>query len=100
MMLTVLTSTSGKSTKATIHGPLELGFKPKFKRTSGSTARDFSIEESTARDLIREWYTEAAAESLRRIDDPAEVAALTGDHFKDPQRKQIFTTWTFNPQAR
>jgi hypothetical protein len=98
--LTILTSTSPKSTKATIHGPIELGFKRKFQRTSGVTSRDLSIEESTARDLITKFYTPAAAASLRQITDPQEIRELVGDHFQDPQRKQLFNVWTFNPRAR
>lgn len=90
----VLTSTSSGTYKAQIRSSREKGFKQIYVGTSTESER------SAARNLVRKWYGDAAAETLTSVKDGTEIAMLIGDFNKDPKRKQVFEVFTFNPAAK
>lgn len=90
----VLTSTSSGTYKAQIRSSREKGFKQIYVGTSTESER------SAARNLVRKWYGDAAAETLTSVKDGTEIAMLIGDFNKDPKRKQVFEVYTFNPAAK
>lgn len=90
----VLTSHTAATYKAQIRSSLEKGFKPLYSATCTMG------EEQAARAVVAKWFSAAAADSVALMKDPAEIEAAVGDFFRDPQRKQVFTLWSFNPSAK
>lgn len=92
--MTILTSQTGGTNKAQMRTSAASGFKQTFTATSTES------EAAAARAVIRKAYPEKAVETLREVRDADEIRTLCGDFFKDPKRKQVFTVWTFNTNAR
>lgn len=90
----VLTSYTAATYKAQIRSSLAKGFKALYSATCTMG------EEQAAKAVVAKWFSAAAADSLRIMKDPAEIEAAVGDFFRDPQRKQVFTLWSFNPSAK
>lgn len=64
------------------------------------TATSTESEESAARTVVAKNWTDAAAKTVRELKDPKEIQQLVGNIMSNPQRKQVFRLWTFNPNAR
>jgi hypothetical protein len=92
--MTILTSTSSGTYKAQIRSALDKGFKQLYTGTCTES------EQAAARNLVRKWFGDAAAETVTQVKNATEIRELIGDFQKDPQRKQVFCVWTFNPAAK
>lgn len=92
--MTILTSSTAAACKAQIRTSFAAGFKRIYTGTSTGS------ELAAAQNLVRKWFGPGPAESVREVKAAAEIRALVGDFFDDPQRKQVFTIWTFDPAAK
>lgn len=90
----ILTHQTSGTHKAQIRTSAASGFKHTF------TATCTESDAGAARAVLRKAYPPKVAETLREVRDATEIRELCGDFFKDPKRKQVFTVWTFNPNAR
>lgn len=64
------------------------------------TATCTESDASAARAVVRKYWTEAAAQTVRQLTDPDEINRTIGDFQRSPQRKQVFLIWAFNPSPR
>jgi hypothetical protein len=92
--MTILTSYTSATHKAQIRSSPANGFRQLY--AASSTESEFAA----AKSVVRKWYSNAAAETVRKVTDSDEIRQHVGDFFQDPKRKQVFNVWTFNPQAR
>lgn len=92
--MVILTSSTFDSFKAAIHSSPENGCRPLYRASCTSGP------EHAAKAVVRKNFGDAAAETVRQVTDKREIYALTGDHFKDPKRKQVFDVWTFDQKAK
>jgi hypothetical protein len=92
--MTILTSTTKATNKAQIRSSPGNGFQKLY------TASCPMSELCAAKSVVRKWYSNAAAESVRQVKDAEEIKQLCGGFFDDPKRKQVFNVWTFNSKAR
>jgi hypothetical protein len=90
----ILVSNTFDTYKAQIRSSVEKGFKQLY------TASCTSGERAAAQAVVRKFFTEEAAESVTQLTDPEQVRILTGDFKANPQRKQVFTYWTFDHQVK
>lgn len=92
--MVILISQTFDSFKAAIHSEPETGCRPLYRASCTSGP------EHAAKAVVRKYFGDAAAETVRQVKDAAEIAALTGDYFANPKRKQVFDVWAFNPRAK
>lgn len=85
----ILVSYTSATYKAQIRSSFERGLQPIY------TATCTMGEEQAAKAVVRKYYGDAAAETVRQITDPAELQKHIGDFKSNPQRKQVFTYWGF-----
>jgi hypothetical protein len=85
----ILVSYTAATYKAQIRSDVSRGFKTIY------TATCTGGEIQAARAVLRKYYGEEAAASVRQITDRHEVSKATGDFQRDPKRKQVFTYWGF-----
>lgn len=90
----ILVSNTFDTYKAQIRSSVETGFKQLY------TASCTSGERAAAQAVVRKFFTDEAADSVEQLTDPEQVRILTGDFKANPQRKQVFTYWTFNHQVK
>ena len=90
----ILTSQSFDTNKAAIHSAPENGCRVLYRATCTSGELD------AARAVVRKYFGEAAAASVRPVTSPEEIRTLTGDSFDSPRRKQVFGVYAFNPRAK
>lgn len=90
----ILVSYTAATYKAQIRSSLEGGFKPLYNASCTMG------EEQAAKAVVRKFFNEAAAQSVRQVIDQGELRSHIGDFKSDPQRKQTFTYWVFNQNAR
>lgn len=88
--MTILTSQTSGTNKAQIRSDLSKGFRKLYTATSTES------EASAARAVVKKWFGEAAASTVRQVKDSTEIRVLLGEFQKDPQRKQVFNVWTFD----
>jgi hypothetical protein len=89
----ILVSYSAATYRAQIRSSLENGFKPLY------AASCTMGEEAAAKAVVAKNFGPLAEMTVRQITDQAEILALVGDFKNDPQRKQVFTYWTFSQKA-
>ena len=88
----ITTSQTAGTYKASVRG----GAKHAVLYTATCTESDAAA----ARAVVRKFWTEAAANSVRELTGPTEIKAIVGDFMASPHRKQVFLIWGFNPAAR
>lgn len=89
----ILVSYTAATYKAQIRSDVSRGFKTLY------TATCTGGEIQAARAVVRKYFGEESAASVRQITDSAEVNRATGDFKRDPQRKQFFTYWGFKHEG-
>ena len=87
--MTILTSYSASTFKAQIRSSLQNGFKAIYTATSTSS------EAFAAQAVVRKYYGEKAASTVRQVTDKDRILELVGDFFRDPKRKQVFNVYEF-----
>jgi hypothetical protein len=90
----ILTSYTAATYKAQIRSSPKLGFKQLYV---GSCTMG---ERQAAQHIVRKWFGDDAAQTVRPVTDRAEAANLIGDWGQAPTRKQVFTIWTFDPKPK
>jgi hypothetical protein len=90
----ILTSQTFDTNKATIHSAPESGCRVLYRATCTSG------ELYAARAVVRKYFGDAAAESVRLVTSQEEIRSLTGNYFDNPRRKQVFGVYAFNPRAK
>lgn len=90
----ILTHQTSGTHKAQIRTSAASGFKQIVTATCTEGERGAALA------ALRKAYPPKVVETLREVRDATEIRKLCGDFFKDPKRKQVFTVWTFNPNAR
>ena len=88
----ILTSSTKATHKAQIRSTAANGFKQLY------TASCPKSELCAAKSVVRKWFGNGPSESVRSA-TPDEIKQHCGDFFTDPQRKQVFQVWIFNPKA-
>ena len=89
----ILTSDVSSTYKAQIRASAAHGFRQLYTGTCTMGSAQ------AARNLVEKYFSRAAAATVREVKDKTEIAALCGDFFKDPRRKQVFQIWTFDSRA-
>jgi hypothetical protein len=92
--MVILTSYAANTYKAQIRSSLAGGFKQLY------TASCTMSEEHAAKAVVEKNFGAIAAAKVQQVKDGAEIDRLVGDFFRDPQRKQVFSVWTFEMRAR
>lgn len=88
--MTILVSQTRRCWKAQIRTCVQTGFKPVYHATSTQS------EEAAARAVVRRWFSERHADTVREVRDPDEIRSLIGSFNDNPRRRQLFGVWTFN----
>lgn len=91
--MTIHTRYASQTYTAEIRGALESGYRVLYR---GSCTAG---EEDAARNLVRKYFGERSARTLRRIDDKLEIDRLTGHFFARTRRHLPVTVWTFDHRA-
>jgi hypothetical protein len=92
-MYPVLVSSVSSTYEAQIRTPQSAGFKLRFKGTCTMGER------FAAKHVVRTYYGDRAAESLREA-TAEERQELCGNWPFDPRRTRTYTIYIFNPAAR
>lgn len=86
----ILVSNTYDTYKAQIRSSVEQGFKQLYTASCTGGERQAAIA------VVRKYFGEEAAETVAQITDAEQVQALTGDFKTNPQRKQVFSYWSFD----
>jgi hypothetical protein len=89
--MTILTSFTSGCHKAQIRSSLAAGFRKLYTGTSTES------DGRAARNLVAKYFGTLASVTVREVTAKSEITALIGNFMNDPQRKQVFRIWTFEP---
>lgn len=92
--MTILTSYTSSTYKAQIRSSVTAGFKQLYTATCTMGQRQ------AAQRVVEKSFGFNAAQTVRRVTDPAEARALVGKFFAVPNGKQVFALWTFDPKPK